>query len=65
MPQKGVLLPWFSVLKNLEIPLLIRGFSQKAAKEKVYPLLEQFGIKGFENGFPNVLSGECIRELHC
>ncbi len=57
MPQKGVLLPWFFVLKNLEIPLLIRGYSSKKAKERIYPLLEQFGLKGFENNYPKVLSG--------
>ncbi|MEF3245148.1 MAG: ABC transporter ATP-binding protein [Caldisericaceae bacterium] len=57
MPQKGVLLPWFFVLKNLEIPLLIKGYSPKEAKERIYPLLEQFGLKGFENSYPKVLSG--------
>lgn len=57
MPQKGVLLPWFTLLKNLEIPLLIKGVAEKEAKEKVLELLPQFGLKGFENNFPSALSG--------
>jgi len=57
MPQKGVLLPWFTLLKNLEIPLLIKGVAEKEAQEKVLELLPQFGLKGFENNFPSALSG--------
>jgi len=57
MPQKGVLLPWFTLLKNLEIPLLIKGVAEKKAQEKVLELLPQFGLKGFENNFPSALSG--------
>lgn len=57
MPQKGVLLPWFSVLKNLEIPLLIRGVPENEARERVMSFLPKFGLKGFEMNFPNVLSG--------
>jgi len=57
MPQKGVLLPWFTLLRNLEIPLLIKGVSKDEAKDKVLELLPQFGLKGFENNFPNALSG--------
>jgi ABC-type nitrate/sulfonate/bicarbonate transport system, ATPase component len=57
MPQKGVLLPWFTLLKNLEIALLIKGVAEKKAQEKVLELLPQFGLKGFENNFPSALSG--------
>jgi ABC-type nitrate/sulfonate/bicarbonate transport system ATPase subunit len=47
----------FTLLKNLEIPLLIKGVSEKETREKVLELLPQFGLKGFENNFPNALSG--------
>lgn len=57
MPQKGVLLPWFNVLRNLEIPLLIRGVPEKEAKKRVSGLLKEFGLKGFEDRFPSILSG--------
>lgn len=57
MPQKGVLLPWFTVLKNLEIPLLINGTPESEARNKVLSLISEFGLKGFENKFPSVLSG--------
>lgn len=57
MPQKGVLLPWYSLLKNLEIPLLIRGIREDEASKRVMDLLPQFGLKGFEQHYPNALSG--------
>ncbi|MFU2158217.1 ABC transporter ATP-binding protein [Caldisericum sp. AR60] len=57
MPQKGVLLPWYTLLKNLEIPLLIRGINEIEARKRVLDLLPKFGLKGFENHFPNALSG--------
>ena len=57
MPQKGVLLPWYTVMKNLTLPLTIRGVPEKAAREKVIKHLEEFGLKGFENQYPSVLSG--------
>ena len=57
MPQKGVLLPWYTVMKNLTLPLTIRGIPEKAAREKVTKHLEEFGLKGFENQYPSVLSG--------
>ena len=57
MPQKGVLLPWYTVMKNLTLPLTLRGISEKEAQKKVESHLEEFGLKGFEYKYPSVLSG--------
>ena len=57
MPQKGVLLPWYTVMKNLTLPLTLRGISEEEAQRKVYAHLEEFGLKGFEDKYPHVLSG--------
>ncbi|UZN22402.1 ATP-binding cassette domain-containing protein [bacterium 3DAC] len=57
MPQKGVLLPWYTVMKNLTLPLTLRGIPEKEARRKVENHLEEFGLKGFEDKYPSVLSG--------
>ncbi len=57
MPQKGVLLPWYSVMKNLTIPLTLRGIPEDEARDRVKSHLEEFGLLGFEDKYPNVLSG--------
>ena len=57
MPQKGVLLPWYTVMKNLTLPLTIRGVPEPTARKTVMKHLEEFGLKGFENQYPSILSG--------
>lgn len=57
MPQSDVLLPWRTVLENAALPLEIKGESKKQAKEQAIPLFKTFGLKGFENHYPFMLSG--------
>jgi NitT/TauT family transport system ATP-binding protein len=57
MPQKDLLLPWRTVIANVCLPLENRGIAKRAAKEKVQPLFERFGLGGFENKRPAQLSG--------
>jgi ABC-type nitrate/sulfonate/bicarbonate transport system ATPase subunit len=57
MPQKDALLPWRTVLNNLTLGLEVRGTRRAAAQEKVRPLLEPFGLAGFEDKYPAQLSG--------
>ncbi|GAA3640270.1 ABC transporter ATP-binding protein [Kineosporia mesophila] len=57
MPQRDALLPWRTVLNNLTLGLEVRGTKRAAAREKVRPLLEPFGLEGFENRYPAQLSG--------
>lgn len=57
MPQKDVLFPWRTVLDNVILPLELRGISKKEAKNKALPLFPQFGLEGFHNHYPLMLSG--------
>ncbi|MBT0769988.1 ABC transporter ATP-binding protein [Kineosporia sp. J2-2] len=57
MPQRDALLPWRTVLNNVTLGLEVRGVRRRAARQKVQPLLEPFGLSGFENRYPAQLSG--------
>ncbi len=51
------LLPDFSVLDNVALPLIIRGESPKSAREKALNLLEKLGISDITNKRPSEISG--------
>jgi len=53
--QNPVLLPWRNVIKNIELPLEILG--KKNLKNSSGDLLKVVGLDGFENYYPNQLSG--------
>lgn len=55
--QKYHLINKYSVLRNVEIPLLLRGYSQKEASEVAAKKLEQLGMSGRLMHKPNELSG--------
>ncbi len=57
MPQRDLLLPWRSVLKNVLIPLEIQGTSQRESRQKALEMLPHFGLETFENEYPSALSG--------
>ncbi len=57
MHQKDLLFPWNSILKNVCLPLLIKGRSPKEAQEIAMPYFKTFGLDGFENKYPCQLSG--------
>jgi ABC-type nitrate/sulfonate/bicarbonate transport system ATPase subunit len=57
MPQRDALLPWRTVLGNVTLGLEVRGVPRRQARERVGPLLEPFGLAGFENHYPAQLSG--------
>ncbi|WP_293396803.1 ABC transporter ATP-binding protein [Peptoclostridium sp.] len=57
MHQKDLLMPWRTVIDNVIIPLEIQGEKKSSAREKVKELLPVFGLEGFENAYPNELSG--------
>jgi ABC-type nitrate/sulfonate/bicarbonate transport system ATPase subunit len=54
--QKDVLLPWRSVLDNVILGLELQGVPRQAAKEKALKHMSTFGLSGFENSYPKVLS---------
>jgi ABC-type nitrate/sulfonate/bicarbonate transport system ATPase subunit len=57
MPQADALLPWRRVLDNATLGLEVRGVPRREARERVRPLLDTFGLAGFERAYPFQLSG--------
>lgn len=57
MLQKDLLLPYRTIEDNAALPLLIKGEKKKTAREKVAPVLQEFGLGGTEKKYPHQLSG--------
>ncbi len=57
MPQKDLLLPWRSLFDNASLPLEVAGIKKTEFSNYINPLLEDFGLKGFEKYYPKELSG--------
>ena len=59
MFQQATLFPWRTTIENIVLPIEIRDGRAAAekAKEKARALLDIVGLKGFEDVFPNELSG--------
>jgi NitT/TauT family transport system ATP-binding protein len=57
LPQRDLLLPWFSALDNAALALRNRGLGRREARRRAAPLFERFGLAGFETARPAELSG--------
>lgn len=57
MLQKDLLLPWRTIVKNVEFGLESRGVSKNERRERAMAELERCHLKGFENHYPYQLSG--------
>jgi ABC-type nitrate/sulfonate/bicarbonate transport system ATPase subunit len=57
MLQKDLLLPWRTVLDNTILGMEIQGISLREARARAMPLLQRYGLAGFEHLYPNSLSG--------
>jgi len=57
MPQKDLLLPWRTLLDNVILGPEIAGCSRAEARRQARELIPLFGLGGFENSYPAVLSG--------
>ncbi len=57
MPQRDLLLPWFSALDNAALALRNRGVARAEARREAGRLFDRFGIGGFEGARPAELSG--------
>jgi NitT/TauT family transport system ATP-binding protein len=55
--QDHNLFPWYSVEKNVSLPLKLRGVDKKQRLIKARELCELVGISGFETAWPRQLSG--------
>jgi NitT/TauT family transport system ATP-binding protein len=57
MPQRDLLLPWYSAIDNAALALRNRGLRKAAARARAAELFERFGLAGFEHSPPAQLSG--------
>lgn len=57
MMQKDLLLPWKKVIDNIALPIELAGIGKRDARAKASPYLKDFGLAGFEYGYPRKLSG--------
>lgn len=57
MHQRDLLLPWRTVLGNAILGLEAAGVPKSVAIERASSLLPRFGLEGFANSYPSVLSG--------
>jgi NitT/TauT family transport system ATP-binding protein len=55
--QQSTLLPWRSVVENIELGLEIRGESKTVRRRRALGLMQQYGLAGFERKYPHALSG--------
>ncbi|MEM3839079.1 MAG: ABC transporter ATP-binding protein [Candidatus Micrarchaeaceae archaeon] len=55
--QDFALLPWLTNLDNVKLGLSLLDISEQEKTERAMELMDRFGLNGFENYYPNVLSG--------
>jgi NitT/TauT family transport system ATP-binding protein len=57
MPQRDLLLPWYSAIDNAALALRNQGMGRREARDAAGALFERFGLAGFEAARPDGLSG--------
>jgi NitT/TauT family transport system ATP-binding protein len=55
--QSFALLPWLTVLKNVELGLEAKGVSPPEQRERAERAIDRIGLDGFESAYPKELSG--------
>lgn len=55
--QSFELLPWRSVMKNVELGLEIQGVPKDERRERAQRWIDMVGLEGFEDSYPSGLSG--------
>lgn len=57
MQQKDLLLPFYTVIDNVTLPLVIRGTRKKDARYQALKYFAQFGLEGEQDKYPLQMSG--------
>lgn len=57
VPQDNELLPWLTVISNVELPLKILGVNGEERRLRALKALEAMGVAGYANKYPRQLSG--------
>ena len=55
--QKLALMPWKTVMENVEFGLKVKGVAKKKRREIAQKYIDLVGLQGFEKSYPNQLSG--------
>ncbi len=55
--QRDALLPWKTILDNVALPLLFRGWQGRRARARAGEWIQRVGLGGFESYHPHQLSG--------
>lgn len=55
--QNFALLPWLTVLENVELGLEAQGISKQERRKKALKVIDTIGLDGFESAYPKELSG--------
>lgn len=55
--QRDNLLPWRTLVQNVQIALEIRGVAKSEGRRRAEGLIARVGLSGFESHFPHELSG--------
>ena len=55
--QKDNLLPWRTLIENVEIALEIKNIAKSSRRAQALGLIERVGLHGFEDHYPHELSG--------
>ena len=55
--QKTALMPFKTVMENVELGLKFSGMNKKKRREICQKYIDLVGLQGFENSYPNALSG--------
>ncbi len=61
--QEPRLLPWKTTFENVALPLIAHGINRKEARERAFSYIEKMGLGGFEDYFPNQLSGGMLQRV--
>jgi len=55
--QQANLMPWRSVIQNIQLPLEVKNMNEQTAYAKAHEMVELVGLQGFEDSLPRDLSG--------
>jgi NitT/TauT family transport system ATP-binding protein len=55
--QSFALLPWLTVLENVELGLEAQGIPKKERRQRAIQAIDTIGLDGFESAYPKELSG--------
>merc|ERR1711976_276540 len=55
--QNFALMPWLTVLENVELGLEARGIPHNIRRQKALSAIDSIGLDGFESAYPKELSG--------